>query len=640
MRKVFLIIMVILFSTIARAATLDDQVVLNAYRIALDGEHSVTKLVDGVVDAFNDQKGININSSTNAVYGRSAPLILHADGADGATTTTNAGTNQSGIMFRGSAQIDTVYKKFGYGSFMFNGTTDYVALPDSPDWDVAVNSNEDWTIDFWVKHNDHAGEEVYMYQYQDGNNFWTIEHKDGSGLRFWIHSYVGGVTTQINTGYGTGSEITDTDWHHIALVKVGSDYAIYKDGTQVNHVNSSSTFPGFKGELTIGAINYQTSSYAFNGYIDEVRIHRGNYFSAAPNSSKTDKIEKPISQAEVHGMDTPLWLNFEGTDGATTTVNSGSNGGAITFNGNAQIDTAQYKLGSSSLYFDGSGDSVTLPDSDDWNLFTNSADSWTIDCWVRHVGYTGEQTYVAQWQNGNNLWWLYHYEGRGPTFEWYTNASGTLKSLVLEGRGAITDSNWHHVALVRLGNKYGIYKDGIQIGYTENSDVTPNLTSSLQIGKLEYVYYMNGHIDEIRVQNNNYFNANPSSDMSDVIDTSDATGNVANTRFYRPKTGSNMTITSQAFTTDAAPSSVKVALFEQDIDSITLPDDLKVAVNCGGGWVDIGTLSESSKLDNGMRVLSQVKSSGLSCSGTNIQYQITTYNNKKLKINGVGLSWD
>ena len=52
-------------------------------------------------------------------------------------------------------------------------------------------------------------------------------HVGGKGMRFLL---IGGTG---NTMSIRGGEITDTDWHHIALCKVGDTWGIYKDGEQV-----------------------------------------------------------------------------------------------------------------------------------------------------------------------------------------------------------------------------------------------------------------------------------------------------------------------------------------------------------------------------------------------------------------------
>ena len=74
---------------------------------------------------------------------------------------------------------------------------------------------------------------------------------------------------------------------------------------------------------------------------------------------KLDKIKATgTTVGEVHFPKVKLLLPFDGSNGATSTTDSSNTGNTITFNGNAQISTTQSKFGSSSAYFDGTGDYI------------------------------------------------------------------------------------------------------------------------------------------------------------------------------------------------------------------------------------------------------------------------------------------
>jgi len=207
-------------------------------------------------------------------------LLLHMNTQD---VSGDGGSGNYHIpTFHGTMQLDTANKKWGTASYKFDGDSDYMSFSDSADWDICDSNSDDWTIDFWVKHTDHAGTEIYIQQ-GDGTSFWQFNHADGSGIRFRLRD----SDDIINTGYG--GEITDTNWHHIALCKVGNEYAIYKDGNQVNYVQDNSTLT-IADELFIGGI---PGYYYFNGYMDEIRIQHSNIFNASPSTGNTDTITVP-----------------------------------------------------------------------------------------------------------------------------------------------------------------------------------------------------------------------------------------------------------------------------------------------------------------------------------------------------------
>lgn len=69
-------------------------------------------------------------------------------------------------------------------------------------------------------------------------------------------------------------------------------------------------------------------------------------------------------------------LNFEGADASTTFIDDfGNTWSAV---GNAQIDTAQFKFGASSLLLDGTGDEATCT-----NITSLGGDSWEASVWFR-----------------------------------------------------------------------------------------------------------------------------------------------------------------------------------------------------------------------------------------------------------------
>src|SRR3990167_11188540 len=83
--------------------------------------------------------------------------------------------------------------------------------------------------------------------------------------------------------------------------------------------------------------------------------------------------------------------HLDGEDAATVATDFSTQQAAkdITFNGNRQLDTADFKFGTASALYDGSGDFLSLADSGDWDFGT--AD-WTIDVWVNFANTGGNQT--------------------------------------------------------------------------------------------------------------------------------------------------------------------------------------------------------------------------------------------------------
>lgn len=74
-------------------------------------------------------------------------LMLHMDGTDEGTTFTDSSTSAHTVTANGQTNTEIGQSMFGSASGQFDGTDDYLSIPDSADWNFG---NGDFTIDFWV----------------------------------------------------------------------------------------------------------------------------------------------------------------------------------------------------------------------------------------------------------------------------------------------------------------------------------------------------------------------------------------------------------------------------------------------------------------------------------------------------------
>ncbi len=191
-----------------------------------------------------------------------------------------------------------------------------------------------------------------------------------------------------------------------------------------------------------------------------------------------------------------LLLGFEGADASTTFTDESPSPKTMTAVGNAQIDTAQFKYGSASGLFDGTGDSVSTPDA---AAFTLGTSDFTMECWVRFgaLGATS-RTFFSQWGAVASP--------ASRTFLWY--ASGTAQSFSYNQtqtfNSAWTPSIniWYHLAICRDGANLRMFVDGTQVGSTHNIAATSivDSTSVAHVGSNGgTASFVNGHLDEMRI---------------------------------------------------------------------------------------------------------------------------------------------
>ena len=164
-----------------------------------------------------------------------------------------------------------------------------------------------------------------------------------------------------------------------------------------------------------------------------------------------------------------------------------------------------------SVFFDGTGDKLSVPNSSDVRLGSND---FTIEAWVKFGDVSGYwETIVGMWDTSANrkTFTLARYKNAGQTNDGdlylsvssdgsnQTNAHGSN-----DGKIALSINDWHHVAGVRDGNTLRVYINGVQVGTGSFSgSVYNNTTDALFIGDSESgdTLNMNGFISNLRICN-------------------------------------------------------------------------------------------------------------------------------------------
>lgn len=192
-----------------------------------------------------------------------------------------------------------------------------------------------------------------------------------------------------------------------------------------------------------------------------------------------------------------LLCGFEGADGGTTFVDESATGRALTRFGTPEIDTAQFKYGSSSCLFDGFGDDIRANDSADWDLGTNP---FTMEMFWRPSSLAGDganQTFLSQW-SGTTAWAFYYESG---VFKFlFTDTGGVNREVTVAT--AFSANTWYHIAIDRDGsNKYRLFKDGVMVASATITQTPRAGNGTLWIGGLDGFnqYSVMGWLDEVRM---------------------------------------------------------------------------------------------------------------------------------------------
>jgi hypothetical protein len=259
---------------------------------------------------------------------------------------------------------------------------------------------------------------------------------------------------------------------------------IYINGAQGASFTDSTSFSTVRWVLGMGAATGGTTNnrFGFIGYISNHRLIKGR-------ALYTSNFVPPVAPI------TPI--------AGTTLLVNGTNGGIIDYTsktdletvGNTRTSTAVVKYGSRSLYFDGTGDYLSILNSQN---FVFGSGNWTIELWV-YLNSTARQGFAALGNaGGTNVPWEIGVGSAGK-FRLLVQTSGG--QYIIDGSTTPTTGIWYHIAGVRNGNTATLYVNGIS--EASNSSLSTNSlvaeSNAVQVGTYSYGFELNGYIDDLRI---------------------------------------------------------------------------------------------------------------------------------------------
>lgn len=197
-----------------------------------------------------------------------------------------------------------------------------------------------------------------------------------------------------------------------------------------------------------------------------------------------------------------LLLHFDGTNGATTTVDSSPLAHTVTMSGGAALTTTGAKFGTACLALDGSNDHLLIPYHADLH---NATGDFTAECWVKttdtfgHIMTMGDVGMFA----GKIAWGMTVVSGKLRCIG-YDDGSGTA-DVNLQSSTSINTGAWVHVAFTRQTNTFRLFVNGaLEASGTYSGSLYPTLSAAptprLCIGMApSQSDYLTCSIDELRI---------------------------------------------------------------------------------------------------------------------------------------------
>ena len=197
-----------------------------------------------------------------------------------------------------------------------------------------------------------------------------------------------------------------------------------------------------------------------------------------------------------------LLLHGDGANGSTTFTDNSPAPKTITVYGNAQISTTQSKFNSSSMYFDGASDYLTIADNVDFSFGTSDV---TVDGWFYELATGAIRQIVGQHSTASTAdsSFLVLSDAGKLAFSMYS--STTAYSVTNAASHSL--NVWHHYAAVRDGVTLRLFLDGVNVGNTSIGAASINdSTRVVSIGTIMNNsgrdpggYDFNGYLDDLRI---------------------------------------------------------------------------------------------------------------------------------------------
>ena len=517
---------------------------------AFSGEANyVDTVVTGIDSAISTNqfasyttKDIYTSVSTDDHF-KDVTLLLHCEENDDNVGTRDDSARHHDSKWSSQSVISTDQKKFGDASLYFPTAGSYINFPGSSDFSFGG----DFTWEMWIRtpstmssayrvagwntpstdiaHQWHISSSKKLYFYYNNDSAWDL--------------------------YST-TQLAANTWYHIAVSRTGSNLRLFLDGTE----EASVTYSDPIGHSIYDLLLARTSQFSVEGfpggYIDEVRITNGvgRYTSDFTPASAAFSGESIYQTTVVTGISAALdvptstsvyttvmsnsagWeagaagagsiarystadlytsissdsdyhnigalLHFEDENGSLTTADDSSNVHEVTFHGDAQISTSQYKYGTASLLLDGTGDYLSLPNHNSLDLGDGD---FTIEMWI----------YPTALNAGGGLWgcdsgggsnkktFLRHFPSDPTELTFSSHHIGGSNVDITTSSAGIGTDDWYHVAVVRSTGVVKIYVDGVE-------KASQSLSHDFNVDAVTTIGYMGegsnffaGYIDEYRL---------------------------------------------------------------------------------------------------------------------------------------------
>jgi hypothetical protein len=415
-------------------------------------------------------------ANTRVLLARSNSLVDTSVNASAVSVTGSISAQQLG-PFRptGSYSASTTG-----GSAYFDGTGDNLQIAYSSTMAAGTGP---YSFEVWVYFSGSGTNQGVIGTTSDG--FAGFERSSGT----W--AYYNGISAT-----NTLVPAVLNQWNHVVICRNGSGAgAFFVNGTRLATFTGDNSTKANFGSLQIGYNGVAGGAYT-TGYISEYRYVKGNPYD--PTLSTLTVPTTPLTA--IANTVVLLSMTNAGIYDATMQNN-------LETVGDAKISTAQSKFGSSSMYFDGTGDYCFLPKT---SSFLFSSGDFTIELWT-YISDTTTRKYILGPGTDNAS----HYKGFGLEIYgqqlcmWASSTGYSWNMLDCDptsnrGSTLMAANTWYNITVTRSNGTFRSFINGVvEKTFAVAGTIYSDSTIPYNIGRSGYAsgnyFYFNGYMDDLRV---------------------------------------------------------------------------------------------------------------------------------------------
>ncbi len=471
---------------------------------------------------------------------QSGTIAYDSSGNENHGTITNATLS----TFHSTQNEFSFQNEVGYnGALDFDGTNDYVEVPDDENWDFGA---ENFTVDFWV--NPSASPNTY--------NSLVGQNINGSytGTSWWVYM---GSTRTITFYNSNGSDtiinatsaasIPLNEWTHIAHVRNGSSFKIYINGVEDGSYTYAGPLNNLNNAVQIGADTNGSGNRYFTGKMTNARITKGTLSGTGLtkviagqeltdqddknklvahwklNQFNTDDKVIDSSGQNNHGTfkpnfatgDRPLWHAIPRKEDATNIAlpiaqQTDISDRLLEYNGRTKYNAKLVE--SNGATFDGTSDYVDL-DSHISSIASDTEGTISLRIKLSSTSTALQSLFSASDKSdaSSDISITKYDAGSSNRIGFQIRENGTLSLAFKASISGFNDDTWHHILITMNSSGNSLYIDGVLDTpiYTVGNASTQawfnsiNDLDALRIGNninsSGNRYYTKGQISDVRI---------------------------------------------------------------------------------------------------------------------------------------------